>query len=281
MDNFAAFILSHGRPDDVYTFKTLKKHGYTGIIYIIIDNTDKQIDKYRKNFGDKVIIFDKQQIADKTDQGDNFNDLRTTTHARNAIFESAKKLGIKYFIQLDDDYTSFEFRKINSNKLLVNKIKNLDSIFSILTNFIKNTTTTTIALAQGGDFIGGANNPFVIHGGLKRKAMNSFICSTSKPFKFVSRLNEDVNTYLTLGKIGKLFFTTHFASLVQKQTQKTKGGMSETYLENGTYQKSFFSVMYYPSCVSVSLLGGTKRVHHSIKWDNAVPCIINESFKKQ
>jgi len=243
---------------------------------------DKTSNKYISKFGvDNVVIFDKQAIANTTDQGDNLNDLRTTTHARNAIFEISKSKGIQYFCQLDDDYTSFEFRRIGDGKLLVHKVKNMDRVFDTLLNFLITTPTTSIALAQGGDFIGGADNPFVVNGGLKRKAMNSFICSTDKPFKFISRLNEDVNTYLTLGNIGHLFFTTCLASLVQKQTQKTKGGMSETYLDNGTYQKSFFSVMYAPYCVKLQLLGGTKRIHHSIKWENAVPCIIDQKYKKE
>ena len=60
--NFAVFILSHGRPDNVITYKTLKKLRYKGKIYIIIDNEDKTQKKYYKNFGNKVIIFDKKAI---------------------------------------------------------------------------------------------------------------------------------------------------------------------------------------------------------------------------
>ena len=35
--NFAVFILTHGRPDNVKTIPTLKKCGYTGNIYFIVD----------------------------------------------------------------------------------------------------------------------------------------------------------------------------------------------------------------------------------------------------
>ena len=41
---FAVFILTHGRPDNVKTLATLKKCGYTGKIYFIVDNEDKTID---------------------------------------------------------------------------------------------------------------------------------------------------------------------------------------------------------------------------------------------
>ena len=33
--DFAVFILTHGRPDNVITFNTLKKANYTGKIYLL------------------------------------------------------------------------------------------------------------------------------------------------------------------------------------------------------------------------------------------------------
>ena len=45
-DDFAVFILSHGRADRVITYDVLRKQGYTGKIYIIIDNLDNQRDEY-------------------------------------------------------------------------------------------------------------------------------------------------------------------------------------------------------------------------------------------
>jgi len=282
-NDFCVFILSHGRPNNVLTYETLKKHGYTGKIIIIIDDLDKNQDKYIDNFGrDNVYIFDKFEISKKTDNGDNFNDLRTTTHARNAIFEAAEKLGYKYFIQLDDDYTSFRYRWVDEKYMTKGFIKNLDNFLDILIDFYKQTPVKSISIAQGGDFIGGEScNMISNYLRASRKCMNSFICSTERPFKFVSRLNEDVNTYLTLGSIGHLFLTIPHIALEQKQTQKNKGGMSETYLDNGTFQKSFFTVMYCPSFAKVSLMGfKSKRLHHSINWENAVPCIIDEKYKK-
>ncbi len=163
MDNkdFAVFILTHGRPDNVITLKTLKKCGYTGNIYFIVDNEDKTANKYIENFGaDKVRIFDKKRLADSVDEGNNFDERRTIIHARNACFEVAKEIGIKYFIQLDDDYSSFEFRYISDckKKLLVDKITDLNDVFNIYLNFYIKTNFKSIAFAQGGDFIGGVNN---------------------------------------------------------------------------------------------------------------------------
>ena len=107
LNNFVAFILSHGRPDNVRTYDTLKKHGYTGKIIILIDNEDKTSKQYIQKYGEKnVIIFDKKMQSKKFDQADNFDDRRSIVYARNVCFDVAKYLQIKYFIQLDDDYTS-------------------------------------------------------------------------------------------------------------------------------------------------------------------------------
>lgn len=45
-NDFAVLILSHGRADRVYTIPTLRKGGYTGKIYIVVDNEDEQQDEY-------------------------------------------------------------------------------------------------------------------------------------------------------------------------------------------------------------------------------------------
>ena len=288
--DFVAMILSHGRPNDVYTYKTLRKHNYTGDILIVVDNEDKTIDEYKKNF-DNVVVFNKQKIANEIDQGDNLNDLRTTTHARNAMFKIAKYYGYKYFIQLDDDYTDFRYRYIMDLYItdLTKKYnctcscQTLDDVFDILLNFYKSINAKSIAISQGGDYIGGEGCGMISsYERLSRKCMNSFICSVDRPFKFISRLNEDVNTYLTLGARGDLFLTLPYIGLEQKQTQATSGGMTDTYLDNGTYQKSFFSIMYNPSFCKISLMGFTnKRLHHRIDWDKAVPKIISEDYKKR
>ena len=114
--------------------------------------------------------------------------------------------------------------------------------------------------------------------------MNSFICSTDRPFQFFGRVNEDVNTYTTMGRRGDLFFTVMQAKLDQKQTQSNSGGMTELYLDSGTYVKSFYSVMYSPSCVKVGVMGDPScdhaRLHHVIDWARTAPLILREEHRK-
>lgn len=280
-NDFAALILTHGRPDRVYTWNTLKRCGYTGRIVIVIDDEDKKGEEYRRVYGDQVQVFSKQQIAQTFDEGDNFNDRRAIIYARNASFEIAKRIGVRYFIQLDDDYTEFAYRFNDKNEYQYRRINSIDKVFDAMVGFLKRSKCCSVALAQGGDFIGGGSGSFGKVIKLHRKAMNSFVCDAERPFQFYGRINEDVNTYTHGGRRGDLFFTIASASLQQKQTQSNSGGMTDLYLKTGTYVKSFYSVMYAPSCVKIKDMGPVhKRLHHSVRWNNATPCIVREELRK-
>ena len=278
MNNFAAFILTHGRPDNVKTYKTLKKCGYTGKIYLICDDEDTKLDEYKEKFKN-VLVFNKDEVKKNIDVADNFNKRNVILYARNVCFDFAEKLGLDYFLELDDDYTNFEFKYIEGDKLKSKKIKDLDYIFNLMLEYLETTNALTVAFGQGGDFVGGAQG--CIKDGTKRKAMNSFFCKTKNKFKFIGSINEDVNTYTLLGSQGKLFLTILDIALEQLQTQSNKGGMTETYLDSGTYLKSFYSVMIMPSAVKIGLMGNKNmRIHHKIDWNRCVPKIINEKYKK-
>ena len=249
--------------------------------YIVIDNEDKQADKYFSKYTDKVLQFDKKYYSTLVDNFDNSGNLRTTTHARNACFDFAQKLGFKYFLVLDDDYTSFKFRlngKLEHPRTCPNIRKGIDRVFLSVLNYYIATPFTSLCLSQGGDWFGGETN---FNKKPKRKAMNSFFCSVDRRFNFISRLNEDVNTYMVLGHTGNVFMTIPFIQLDQAPTQQSKGGMSEAYLNSGTYTKSFYTVICRPDCTKVNKMGRTnKRFHHLIDWSVATPCIIHEKHKK-
>lgn len=281
--NLAIFILSHGRPDNVITYATLRRQGYTGKIYIIVDDQDKTIDQYKQRYGDQVIVFSKQDYQGTFDIMDNFDGNKVIVYARNACYNIARHLGLDYFFEYEDDYTGFQYRFIEGTSLKGITFKNFDQVLDAMINCLNETNATTIAFAQGGDFIGGAgsfkNNTY------KRKAMNSFLFKVhddpSNDTIFIGRMNDDVNTYLTQGKVGKLFFQISSINLVQLATQSNSGGNTEAYKSFGTYVKSFYSVMAAPDCCKIDLMGRTdKRLHHKISWNNAVPKIIDQKFKK-
>lgn len=279
MDKFAIFILSHGRANNVITYDTLRKQGYTGNIYILVDTEDPQLNNYFDIYGDDVVVFNKADYKKKFDVGDNFNDKAAVVYARNACFDIAENLGYKYFMEYDDDYTEFEYRLYQYGN--PKPIKNLDNILANLLEYFILADFKDLAMAQGGDFIGGASGSLAQQPQLKRKCMNTHILSTNRRFDFIGKVNEDVNAPISLGSVGCLFITFPLISVIQKNTQSNDGGLTGIYLDRGTYVKSFYSVMYSPSSCKVALMGDKHmRLHHRVSWNNAVPKILSESVRQ-
>ena len=280
-NDFCVFILSYKRANNMYTIDSLKNSNYSGKYFIVLGNDDPTISEYVEKYGrENILIFDKERQASVVDTCDNFNRRKVILYARNYCFDIAKSLGYKYFLQLDDDYTGFEYRYEEEYKFKILKVEEFDKLVDIMIDFLEETNAYTVAFGQGGDFIGGKDSSLA-KAKIKRKAMNSFFCSTERPFKFFGSINEDVNTYCKLGSQGKLFMTIRDVSLKQKNTQSTKGGMTDEYLDNGTYIKSFYSIITNPSCVKIFGMETTNsRIHHRVNWNTAVPKILSDRYKK-
>lgn len=279
--NFAVLITTHGRPNNVLTYNTLKKLKYSGRIILVVDDLDPTLPQYIEKYGDEVVVFNKKKCAESVDRADNLPDLKAVVFARNECFEIAERLGIEVFLQVDDDYTSFQYRFNKEFAYCYNHLKELDLVFPHFIKFMQTTPVHCIAMAQGGDFIGGNLD------GKKclrasRKVMNTFFLSTKKRFKFYARMNDDVTTYTYGGSIGQLFITSNQVSIIQPQTQLVAGGMTEVYQEHGTYVKSFYSILFHPSSIKVKTLDGGrgKRLHHKIAWRYTVPKILREELRK-
>lgn len=277
--DFTVFILTHGRPDRQDTYESLNECGYTGRIIFVVDDEDKTVEQYKKRFKEQVYVFNKKEKAKTFDTGDNFDDRRVIIFARNVCFDIAKELGIKYFIELDDDYTIFRYTLNEKRQHEHRSVTDLDGVFDAMLDFYKSIPAHSIAMAQGGDLMGGSNSPLFKK--IKRKAMNTFICSTDRQFDFVGRINEDVNVYTNLGSRGAIFLTIPDVVINQRSTQSNTGGMTDAYLDSGTYVKSFYSVMYQPSSVKISTLGRTNhRIHHAVSWKYTLPQILSPKYKK-
>lgn len=282
-NDFAVFILSHGRGNNVKTVTTLLKYGYTGKWYIIIDDEDNQSDKYYRNYGkDHVIMFSKKEMDNKFDIMDNFTGRSVPTFARNAVYEIANRLNLKYFLEADDDLTCFRHRYLDSKgKLCTKYITDMDSVIERYLEYMDNTNITVLAFAQTGDLIGGKESK-MYSDVYRRKAMQGFIVRVSDPIEYVGRFNDDVNAYVDHGKRGKLFLTFRDIVMDTAETQVQSGGISQMYLTYGTYVKSFYSVMLCPSSVFIDMMGmNHRRIHHMINWETCVPKIISSDFRKE
>ena len=277
--DFAVFILSHGRADTISTYKALRDGGYTGRTYVVIDNEDDQEDLYRQKFGDDIIQFDKRDYLEKTDLGDLDTDRRIGVFARNFIQDEAKRLGYKFHLQLDDDVHGFTYRFAHGKVLRALHCSHLDEVFSGMVEYMKETPITSLSFALSAYNMGGVDGS--IKDGMTRKTMTTFLMRADDVQYFHMRMNDDITTSLINGMRGKLYYSYLPIEVEVDKTQVKAGGMTDIYQKNGTYRKSFYSVMCCPSCVKVSAMGITDyRIHHTISWNNAVPKLLSERWCK-
>lgn len=156
---FACFILTHGRPDNQKTLHTLKKCGYTGKTYLIVDNEDLSQEEYKAKY-ENVIIFDKEKAASITDRGDIIQKKNTVLFARNMCHQIAADLGLEYFLELDDDYSEFLYRYIDGEMLRSKQIAHIDDIFDLYLDFLDASNSYAVCFSQTGDLMGGGNIVF-------------------------------------------------------------------------------------------------------------------------
>lgn len=281
-DDFAIFILSHARPELVsVTIDSLAKAQYNGRWYIVLDSEDETAPEYVARWGaERILTFDKDEVAKTFDLADNGGSRGVIIYARNVVDELAAALGLRYYQQLDDDYNHFAHRFNKDGRLGYVPTLRYDAVIETFIDFLDVSGALTVAFAQGGDLLSGIWGYYRSRPVL-RKAMNTFIARVGRPIRFVGRINEDVNTYVWRGGQGELFFTITDFAISQAATQEQTGGMSAAYV-GGTYRKSFYTVMFAPSCVKVSTTGQTThRIHHRIAWNNAVPKIISGRWHKE
>lgn len=277
--DYAVIILTYGRPDRVLTINTLRNHGYTGRIYLLCDTSDKRLEEYKERYGDDVLVFSKDDYEDKFDKMDNFGRRNVVVYARNAVYDAARSVGLRYIIVLDDDYTSFYYRVGPNYEYIAHMVKQLDGVFDACFDFLKVSKIKTLCCAQGGDFIGGAENESLsIKKIPKRKAMNVFFFDIENPMEFMGTINEDLTASVAEGLAGNVVLTTPLFNIVQVNTQQNAGGLTDIYMDFGTYVKSFYSVMMAPSAVKISLMGRVDlRLHHHVSWNYCAPKILRET----
>lgn len=283
-NDFAIFILTYGRPNNQKTLNTLKKLKVKYPIYLVCSDDDPTLEEYQEKYKDKVIVFNKDQAVQEMgiDLMDNFGNKKAIIYARNYNFVIAEKLGYRYFWQLDDDYCEFSIPDFNSQKwfyLCSNKWEKLDLLLEKTIEFYKkNPKILGLSFSQGGDFLGGITKDKMR---VKRKCMNSFFCDTQRPFLFRGTINEDVNFYSGNGARDGICMQIHNIKLNQEQTQKSSGGMTDSYLNDGTYVKSFYSIIGNPIAVKIGVMGDNHlRLHHTINYNKVAPKIIKENYKK-
>lgn len=285
-------ILSYGRPQKMYTYKTLRRQGWTGPVRILCSDDDPSLSVYREHYPGEVLVFSKDEYRSQVDEGQNYDSSqKAPLYARRAIHDLITPDMADLVWELDDDYAYIgaAANKDGFSYMMMGSClpATLDYILSQVAVFMKNTPTVrTLAFAQTGDFYSSllSDNMYCFRGALRfvrRKAMNSFFFrTTDPPLPFAGTLNDDVNMYLDLAlRSPFVSFTYPLFCIKQQATQQNPGGMTDIYRRDGTFVKSMHTVIRYPAAVKVKALNST-RWHHNVDWDKIQVKIISEKFRK-
>lgn len=279
---FAVFILTHKRPTNQITIKSLRESGYTGKIYLVCDKDDPALKKYKKLYGDDVLVFDKKKYLGKFDLMTNVVRYDAVVYARNAVYDLAKSIGLKYVCVMDDDYSVFYTNIDKTGFYQRKRITDMNRVMRVHLEFLHSTGIATVAFSQGGDFVGGWNSNIAKTGFRpRRKAMNVFFFNVDRPVQFNGIINEDSTMGVQEAIKGNVILTNCLVQLEQTTTQQAEGGLTDIYKASGTYQKSFYTLMASPSSTKVMYQPAVGRIHHHITGNLAYPKIVSPDLKKK
>lgn len=280
-NKYAIFILTYKRPNKQMTLRTLEKSGYTGKTYLICDTGDPTLPEYKEKYGDMVKTFDKKKALKKFDLMTNAPKFNAVVFARNALYDIARKMGLDYVVVMDDDYSVFYLSVDETCFYKRSKVTNMDRLIRAHLRFLKSAKLSTLAFAQGGDFVGGWNGT-IPNDNFRplRKAMNVFFLDVNRPVQYNGVINEDSTMGVDVARRGGIVLTNTLIQLEQGNTQEIEGGLTDIYKDDGTYQKSFYTLMASPSSTKVMYQKAVGRVHHFINGNKAYPKIISDEHKK-
>lgn len=275
--DFACIVISHGRPE-CSTVKVLRECGYTGKIYIVVDDEDKTLPDYIERYGADVHVFHKEESFDTGDLGGNKG---IATFARNECRKVAVKNNASYYFMLDDDLKSLSYRYNDNGHLRGIKTRELDRLFNEICTYFDETPVQCIGFGNAVDYIGGV--PTFESGNASRVVMNGYFLRTENIFFWNGRYSEDFITEVMCGRKGQAWFRfTHvmnqFDVWLPKKNQEYTGGCIASYKSEGSFKLRFYATMFYTDCIKIRQT--ENGFDSSIDTTRAFPKILSGRYKK-
>lgn len=282
-DDFAVFIITHGRPDKQFTYSALRNCGYTGKIYFVIDDTDTTIQQYIDNFGvDNIFIFDKNYYinSDRFDNGTNEGIYACATYARRAVEDIAKSLNLGYFVVADDDLVKFSIRFPINGVLKRIKIFEFDTIFDIYIEYLASTKIECL----------GFSNPMMfydpdmkfVYGRLSNLPYAWYIRKGNSVADWPCWFGEDEIVGLKKNVTGNIWIVIPY--VMRDTIPFGQGAMVDIYDNKQSLKKAFAEFRYLPSDFYIQVcLKGTRRGQYVLRTArrDLFPKIISSKYKKE
>ena len=280
-DDFAIFICTHGRPNKQLTYNTLKQCGYTGKIYLVLDDTDNTIQQYIENYGtEQLIVFDKNHYINSCDTGSNKPVYKCILYAKDAVEDIARDMHLKSFILADDDILKLRFRTIRDSKLYSTDLNDLNAVLDSYIEYLLNANIATLGFGNSYIYIGGVGglNPDSLSN--RRFTYNFILRNTRYDVNWYSEMNEDSITPILSAQKGQVWLQLPFVQFDMKECQAgADGGMSDVYANMDKFKQYAHFLLYTPS--NVRLIERFGKSTHTFDRVKTFPKIISNVWRKQ
>lgn len=279
-DDFAVFILTHGRADNQKTLKMLKSCGYKGKYFLVVDDLDEQLPEYKKRYGNHVIVFNKMGARKTMDTFHNTRMLTAVVFARNVVFDIAREKGISCFAMCDDDVSRLNYKVIEKDKLKTLKItKNIEKFLEAYVEYQQSAKITVLGMCEDGVFIGGGNQ--LARSGYTPSVGKFMFYRTDDEVKYRGLFYEDNISTFDIPLQGRVSFSPTCISTVSQVNVKksARGGMKKAYdFTSEEYVCCFMVLMAHPS--GVKIVRGLEKWKMRKKISNLRPMIISEKYRE-
>ena len=263
-DNFAVYITTHERAEEQLTLDTLRRQGYTGKIFLVVDNEDPQLSQYKDRFKDMVVTFDKRKAMEKSDTMFNKRDRPSPLFARNWVLKEARKGQYCQGLIIDDDIKSMDYRYEDHGKLRGQKVTVLDKVFESLMDFMNESGVNSVGFAVADHFFGGLNSDIVMNR-ITPRLYNDYFFNEKSDFEFVGFHTEDLVSCEINENTGTPLWTICDICLSSPPVGTSEGGMAATYDSKWQWANAFLPLMARPD------VGGIKLNKAGNEWRDSVP----------
>ena len=286
-EDLVLFILSHNSPDKCETLDLFKSVNFKGKIYIIIDDGDKFVDRYKERYGDSLVIFSKGDYLDSIDLGGSLSNLKSLsvpTFVRNAVEDKARQMGYDHCIVADDDIRRFVFRPVinDMDKVPYIEVTDINEPLLEYYNFMKDCDIAAVGMGAGNMYIGGKKG--ILSGTFikRRFVTNMYMRNLSHDIKW-SLPNDDLGTCIRYGAQGELLLSLPYVQIICRPQYTQPGGgnkqngMEDYYKSTDLFNMFYPNLMAEPSFCKVQKYGDGYRTRLSL--ENAFPKIVDEKYK--
>lgn len=278
--NFAVFITTHSRVESTTTYDTLRRAGYTGKIYTVVDNEDEQLMRYLNRYPD-VLVYNKQLQFNRCDKVIKTTQKASVTYARNAVEEYAKHFKLDTFLVCDDDIIGLRYRWVEGDTVRsLAMTSGLDKVLEYYAQFILDHDIAVTSFVHMLFYMSGVHN-LNKRISEQRDAVQIFFRNTKFDMNWIGVMRQDILTNTETSKRGYIWWALPFITYDAKamnETGENKGGMIDTYKNISEFERTFLGVITSPFCIKVGC--ANDRIKMSWNKSASYPMIVSSRWKK-